>query len=246
MRVRPHDRGRGGRSCWNRPSASVGRGTLSVMRLKRGVTVAGVEPELARTLARACCRDWTGTAVVAERVKLPAAEVVAMLGQLADADYLERRNATWPGEIDDEWTTTIGGGALTMASFLKPMPRARADELLAGVLERVGVYNAEVTKPLLITEIAVFGSYLRPEVVELGDLDLRVTFAPREPDSELSEALLAFARASGRSFPSFMDELFWAEKEMKQVLRNRSGYISLHTEDISRFTDDWQVVYSQS
>lgn len=169
-----------------------------------------------------------------------------MLRQLADAGFLERRDATWQGETDDEWTTTISGGALTMASFLKPMPRTRADALLAGVLERAGMYNADATKPLLITQIAVFGSYLRPEVVELGDLDLRVEFAPREPDSASGEALLAFARASGRRFSSFMDELFWAEKEMKQVLRNRSGYINLHTEDISRFTDDWQVAYSHS
>ena len=73
---------------------------------------------------------------------------------------------------------------------------------------------------------------------------MTVKLAPREPDSASSQALLAFARSSGRRFSSFMDELFWAEKELKQVLRNRSGHINLHTEDISRFTDDWQVVYS--
>jgi predicted nucleotidyltransferase len=182
------------------------------------------------------------TDALAERLALPEPEVAAMVRQLADAGYLEHQDATWP-ESTDEWTTTVSGGALTMASFLRPMPRARADKLLAGVLERAEVYNADATKPYLITEITVFGSYLRPDVTELGDLDLAVKSAPREPSSRFSETVVAYARASGRQFSSFMDELAWAEVELRQVLRNRSGYINVHTEDISRFTDDWQVVY---
>jgi len=28
------------------------------------------------------------------------------------------------------------------------------------------------------------------------------------------------------------------------LLRNRSGYINVHTEDITKVTDDWRVVYT--
>ena len=67
--------------------------------------------------------------------------------------------------------------------------------------------------------------------------------APRAPSSRFSETVVAYARASGRQFSGLMDGLAWGEVELRQLLRNRSGYINVHTEDISRFTDDWQVAY---
>lgn len=166
-----------------------------------------------------------------------------MLRRLTDAGFLERRDASWSG-VADEWNTTLAGGALTMASFLKPMPRARGKRLLAGVLERAAAYNANESHPLVVTEIAVFGSYLRASATELGDLDLALTYAERRPGSASTDALLAHAGASGRQFPHFVAQLSWAHTELLQLLRNRSGYINVHTEDISRFTDDRQVVYT--
>lgn len=91
---------------------------------------------------------------------------------------------------------------------------------------------------------AVFGSFLDRDAVDFGDLDLQVELVNR-PAEDLAEAKLAYAKASGRSFSSFMDQLFWAEKEARQVVKNRSGYISIHTEDISRYTDRWEVVYER-
>ncbi|GAB4085053.1 hypothetical protein GCM10028784_16830 [Myceligenerans cantabricum] len=56
---------------------------------------------------------------------------------------------------------------------------------------------------------------------------------------------MAYARASGRTFGSYIDEIFWARTEAKQILRNRSGYLSLHTEDLSDVTDRIRVVYER-
>jgi predicted nucleotidyltransferase len=219
------------------------KGRLASMRLQRGVSVAGVDPEMARQLARSCHDRWTTTGVLADRVRLPAQAVAPLLRQLADAGFLERRDACWAGETD-EWNTTLAGGALTMASFLRPMPRARAERLFAGVLERAVAYNADDSHPLVITQIAVFGSYLRPDATELGDLDLAVECAERRPGSASPVALLEHARASGRRFPNFVAELSWAQAELLRLLRSRSAYINVHTEDVSRFTDDWHVVYT--
>jgi DNA-binding IclR family transcriptional regulator len=55
-----------------------------------------------------------------------------------------------------------------------------------------------------------------------------------------------YARASGRSFAAFLDELFWAKKEAIGLLKNRSGYHSIHTEDLSDVTDRMRVVYERS
>jgi hypothetical protein len=221
------------------------------MRLQRGTPVAGVDPETARNIARACHDHWSSTAAIAHQVHVPAEELAVMLDQLADAAYLQRRDGgdgdgdgvEWSGV---EWNTTITGGALTMASFLKPISRARAEKLLAGVIERAADYNADDAKLYVITEIAVFGSYVRADAVELGDLDLAVKFTGRRDDANNPDTVFTYADASGRNFPTLFATIAWPQTEMLQLLRNRSGYINVHTEDITRFTDDWRVVYRYS
>lgn len=215
------------------------------MRLERGVPVGGVEPETARDLARACHNGWVSPGQVADRLKLPAGDAEHMLLQLEEAGFLERRGSPFPGE-PDEWNTTVAGGALTMASFLKPISRARADTLLHGVLERAAAYDADEQKPYVITGLVVFGSYLRSDAESLGDLDLAVKFAERRPGAAAPDALLDHAYRSGRRFPSFVAQLSWAQTELRQLLRNRSRYINVHTEDISKITDQWRVVYPQA
>jgi hypothetical protein len=212
------------------------------MRLQRGVLVAGVEPELARSIARSCHDRWSELDQIAYEVRVAPSDLAPLATQLEQAGFLEGRPASRSGQR--EWNTTLAGGALTMASFLKPISRAKAEVLLAGVLERASAYNADETKPHLITEIAVFGSYLRPEVTELGDLDLAVTYGPRSPDSDSSDALLAHAHASGRRFGTFLDRLLFSREELLRILRARSGYINVHTEDIARFTDSSRVVFT--
>lgn len=178
---------------------------------------------------------------------MPAEELAVLLDLLADAGYLQRRSGRDARNGQQaEWNTTITGGALTMASFLKPIPRTRAEKLLAGVLERAAEYNADDAKLYVVTEIAVFGSYLRTDATDLGDLDLAIKFTGRRPDSNEPETVLAYAAASGRNFSTFLARLAWPQTEMLQLLRNRSGYINVHTEDITRFTDDWRVVYRYS
>src|SRR5680860_194740 len=218
---------------------------LRDVRLQRGVEVAGVDPDIARRLARACHGGPSyPTPVVATWSRVSPDEADELLARLAAAGFLERRVRQWDGESHVEWATTVRGGALANASFLKPMTREKAQWLLDGVLERATTYNADPAKPIWLARIAVFGSFLDVDAVDFGDLDLQVELANRTVD-DIVEAKLEYARASGRSFSSFMDQLFWAEREARQVLKNRSGYISIHTEDISRYTNRWEVVYER-
>jgi hypothetical protein len=213
--------------------------------LQRGVQVAGVDPDVARRLARACHGGHSyPTSVVATWSQASSEDADELLSRLAEAGFLERRVQHWDGIDHVEWATTVRGGALANASFLKPMTRDKAQSLLQGVLARANSYNADPTKPMWVQRIAVFGSFLDRDAVDFGDLDLQVELVDR-PADDLVESKLAYARASGRSFSTFMDQLFWAEKEARQVLKNRSGYISIHTEDISRYTDRWEVVYER-
>jgi predicted nucleotidyltransferase len=160
---------------------------------------------------------------------------------MARAGYIERRE----GIQGDEWITTISGNALAMASFAKPIARSKVDALLEGVLQRAREYNADQSKPFVVTEISIFGSYLDRDADKLGDLDLGLNFTERSEESASTDALLSFAKASGKRFSTLVDQFGWAQKDLLQTLRNRSGYINIHTEDLSQFTDKWEVVFSE-
>ena len=128
-----------------------------------------------------------------------------------------------------------------MASFGKPISRKTADRLVAELLERARGYNAEPGKPLLISTLRVFGSYLDPQIDPLGDVDIELTYGRRISDPKAS---LEYARASGRSFGTYMDQLMWPMTELVQHLKKRSAFISITVEDITRITDRSETIYS--
>jgi predicted nucleotidyltransferase len=165
---------------------------------------------------------------------------------LADAGYLreylvDNDGQTW-------WETTIKGNALAQASFGRPITRATAQRHLAAVIERAHRFNADESHLIEITELVVFGSYLDPDIQHLGDLDLGVAFHSRIPDPTGADGrtkiLLSYAKASGRSFNTLLDQLFWPEQEALLTLRNRSGVINITVENVRTLTDRWELVYS--
>ncbi len=213
------------------------------MRLQRRVAVAGLDPELARSLARACQGDLRRVDVVAER---------AGVGTRSAGDALRRLEADGFVRCEDiggdvRWSTTIAGNALAMASFNRPIRRVKAEALLAGVLERAAMFNADETHLLIISRLRVFGSYLDPEAGELGDLDLAVEFVDSAGDSlsvdEFARRALDYARASGRTFSTFILALDWPRREAEMILRNRSAYINITREDVDRLTDRQETVF---
>jgi predicted nucleotidyltransferase len=61
-----------------------------------------------------------------------------------------------------------------------------------------------------VAEITVFGSYLDPDADRLGDLDIAVIAVRRETNGDrFVDQVLAYARASGRNFGTFLEELHW-------------------------------------
>jgi predicted nucleotidyltransferase len=146
---------------------------------------------------------------------------------------------------DLRWITTVQGNALAQASFGKPISRATAERHLVQVIERAATYNADRSYLLTVKEIAVFGSYLDPDMDRLGDLDLAVTVVRRETDGERHvDRVLEYARASGRSFGVFIEQLFWPSRELMMILKNRSPAISITREDIRELTDRFKTVYT--
>jgi hypothetical protein len=182
-------------------------------------------------------RDVRGAGRAAARSRLTAFEV---------AGYLKRDGLESPAD-GAGWLTTISGHALAQASFGKPISRVTARRHLVQVVDRARAYNADPGRLLSIREIAVFGSYLDPAAGYPGDLDLAVSVVRRHGDRDLHvRKVLAYARASGRRFDAFHELLYWPARELRMVLKNRSPAISITGEDISQFTDSFEIIYAAS
>jgi predicted nucleotidyltransferase len=186
-----------------------------------------------RPIGVAC--DILGTGQDAARDQMRAFEA---------AGYVERAKLARAAD-GDWWVTTVKGNALANASFGKPISRPTAARLLAEVIERARSYNADPARLLTITEIVVFGSYLDPSISRLGDLDLALSTVRRDTNRQrYVDKVLEYARASGRSFSAFHDQLFWPARELRMILKNRSPAISITDEDIRKLTDRFQVAYA--
>jgi hypothetical protein len=114
---------------------------------------------------------------------------------------------------------------------LKPIPRAKADAIIAAFLQRVGQVNGRPELLERVCEVRVFGSYLE-ERDDLGDVDIAVSTARKEKSGKdwVRESLRR-ADESGRTFSSYIDRLFYAHTEVMLLLQAGSRYLSLHTMD---------------
>lgn len=209
------------------------------MRVAKTDTIAGLPAELARTIVRKFRGREMVSEVVADLIEDTGFEHEAVLAGLEAAGYMEKVRVDNDGDV--WWDTTIQGNALAMASFGKPISRETADRLITGLLERAHTYNADPDKPLFINTLRIFGSYLSPEIDPIGDLDIELTYGRRITDQK---AMSDYTRASGRSFNTYMDQLLWPQTELVQHLKKRSAFINITLEDITRFTDRFDTIYS--
>jgi predicted nucleotidyltransferase len=213
------------------------------MRVSKDDVICGLPAPAARQLMRAYFDDHSA-AVAAEILGLGRAAARDQLRVLEAAGYVrlvEKEAAL----ADERWVTTVQGNALAQASFGKPISRATASRHLSEVVERARAYNADPRYLLTIAEITVFGSYLEPTADRLGDLDLAITTVRRETNGDRHvDRVLAYTHASGRSFGTFVDRLFWPSRELRMILKNRSPAISITNEDISKLTDRFEIVYT--
>lgn len=76
-----------------------------------------------------------------------------------------------------------------------------------------------------------------------GDIDRALETIDRSPATRDPQALLDYSNRSGRTFSNFTARVTWPTTELVLLLRNCSGYINVHLEDISRFTSTWRQVY---
>lgn len=74
----------------------------------------------------------------------------------------------------------------------------------------------------------------------------RIYGAPGPGAERYADEVLGYARASGHSFGTSGERIFWPARELRMILMNRSPAISITHEDIRRLTDRFEIVYAVS
>jgi hypothetical protein len=122
-----------------------------------------------------------------------------------------------------------------------------AGRQLEQVVARARAYNADPARLLTIARLMVLRSCLDPDGCAGGGLKLAVSAVPRECDRDLYvRKVLAYARASGRRFGALHELIYWPDRELRMVLKNRSPAISITDLDISGFAGPLELVYAAS
>lgn len=209
------------------------------MRVSKTDVIAGLPADLARAIVRRFRGRQMPAEAVADLLEGTEHVLDTVLADLEAAGFMEK--VMVDGHGDTWWDTTIQGNSLAMASFGRPISRKTADRLVAELLDRARAYNADPSKPMFVDRLRVFGSYLDPDKDTIGDVDIELTYGRRITDEK---ALRDYTRASGRSFGTYVDELFWPQNELFLHLKNRSAFVNITLEDVALLTDKFETIYS--
>src|SRR5215831_5283982 len=212
------------------------------MRIRRTDTIAGYPALRVRALLRS--GDWFSLEQVQAAFKLPTKEDAwSALRTLQQTGLLSEEAS--PSD-DPWWRITAEGMRLRQASAAKPLLRRTADALVDRLLDRVQRLNHDSGYSRCVSEVVVFGSYLTP-VDRLGDVDIALRIARKETDSrqqnQRDNEMTAKARAGGRRFKSFFDELAWPEQAVTVALKQRSRGLSIHYMESVAFSGAFRLLY---
>ncbi|TFD45384.1 hypothetical protein E3T55_18790 [Cryobacterium frigoriphilum] len=218
------------------------RGGL-IMRVEKTDLFVGLPAPVARDVLRRFDSEWADPAASDDILAANGVtDAETVLQALADAGFLQSSGAVCEGRT--AWMLTTQGSALAQASFGKPITRATAERHVVQIVERAREYNAEPRHLFTVNRLRVFGSYLDPTVMRLGDVDIEAMYVRRHPAHDFSAAAREYTRAQGHNLPA-IKAMFWPEQELIRVLRGGSSAINITTEDVDNLTDRVVTIYER-
>src|SRR5258708_4948767 len=96
--------------------------------------------------------------------------------------------------------------------------RQKAQHILGTLLKRVDEVNSDLLYS--VAEVHVFGSYLTSSD-DLGDVDVAIRLAACGRGPGWAQKNIARAEASGLSSLRYVDQLFYGQREVRQLLKAR-------------------------
>lgn len=143
-----------------------------------------------------------------------------ILNALISEGYVE------PSDRPDTYKTTPKGGAFVNASAARPISRKTAERCLKEFLARVEEVRRSPEFLWKVKRVILFGSYLTTNKDKVSDVDLAIDLAPKEKDPDIRMALeranVEKAMRAGRRFSTYVDELFYADHQVRTFLKSRS------------------------
>jgi predicted nucleotidyltransferase len=198
------------------------------MRIDPRSTIAG-QPSLAvrELLRRGRTGEW-GAPYVQAVLDIGPDEAERVLTALRNQGFIEPGISNAGEQL---YRLTVRGRALAGASAGKPIQRSTAERLLREFLDRVDLVNSDPHYLFRVEHVVVFGSYLSG-ANDLGDVDVAIHMERKELDWDthvtLEDKRIAEARAAGRTFRSYEEEVAWPETEVYRFLKSRSEGLSIH------------------
>jgi len=170
---------------------------------------------------------------VATILKQPKLVAKKVLKQMEQEDYIVLKKVKYGNNFQYELTETEKGSRFGVATGNPPISREKAAQLLNELIERAKQVNANKELVYFVEIIKVFGSYLTDKEI-LGDLDVAIKLTRKyEGDQFKNEnhKRADFAKASGRVFSSYLEEICWPQREIMLLLKTKKKGLSLHDED---------------
>lgn len=228
------------------------------MRIQPGSEIAGVRTvKLRNALGRSLCRGLgSGRGLSIDtlewhlrKLNCPCStdEVVR---ELVNLGYVEKSGKKddeddGPGTEEIKWALTTLGRRFLVAKATAPLPRKKADAMLAKLLSRAVSINANAKYLYRVERLAVFGSFLRPDVDVLGDLDIAYDLVQRyENEEEYEELKRRREHEEDIYFSGLWDEFGWPEDEVRKLLKARTLGLSLHSwRDLKVTNGSFRIVF---
>jgi hypothetical protein len=207
------------------------------MNLDRTTVIAGLPIKAVRDAIREMDRlDNHGWALddLAVHMKISVTNAEWLCETLRERGVLVTKPQPEGHERGVYYTLSETGTRFTNARMLKRIDRARVDQLLAGLLERVREINADNDLCYFINEIRLCGSAMDGKTNSFGDIDIGYVMARRKRPpayKDWTDWNLSRANASGRHHTSILSRFNYVATEVLRRLKKWSPYISLHDLD---------------
>src|SRR5262245_8680920 len=200
------------------------------MQIDKNELLAGVPAKRLRDALTKMGNDSWSRKTLREELKRSPRETMDILRALKAEGYLEASD-----RLRGWYSAGPAAPRLINVRFIKRIDRAKADALVAGLIERAKEINQDNRFVLRVTELRVFGSYIEPDKADLCDVD--IAFAVEVKPGFDAKDVTALSKRTQRSFPAiparnFLEFLFLHRKVVLRTLKSRSPYLSLHPIEI--------------
>ena len=208
------------------------------MRIQPGSKIAGFRAVKVRdALGRSLCNATLGPILSQKTLDWRFEEldsnqsVEELFRELVRLGYIERASEKQLERMGFrvEWVLTKLGRRFLVAKATAPLSRKKADTMLAKLLGRAVSINANAKYLYRVEKLAVFGSYLRPDVAALGDLDIAYDLVRHYEWEEYKALKRKREHEENIDISGLQREFGWPEDEVRKALKARTLGLSLHS-----------------